>query len=224
MENKRNRADRREFHIIYKTTCLTTKKFYIGMHSTDNLEDGYKGSGKHLWLSINKHGIDNHVTETLERLPNRKALANREKEIVNEKFLEDPQCMNLMIGGEGGFISEENQRARSSAGGKAFANRLENDLEFRKMHADRNSAICKELHAKGIMKAPDWTGRKHSDETILKMKKSAKGRGTGSANSQFGKCWITNEIESKKITKGDTIPEGWRLGRKMKKLVKLSDI
>jgi len=102
MENKRRRSDSREFHIIYKTTCLITKKFYIGMHSTDNLEDGYKGSGKHLWLSINKHGIDNHVTETLERLPNRKALANREKEIVNEKFLQDPQCMNLAVGGEGG--------------------------------------------------------------------------------------------------------------------------
>jgi hypothetical protein len=34
-------------------------------------------------------------------------------------------------------------------------------------------------------------------------------------NSQYGKCWITNEVESKKIFKGDLIPEGWRLGRKM---------
>jgi len=36
-------------------------------------------------------------------------------------------------------------------------------------------------------------------------------------NSQFGTCWITNETISKKIYRGDEIPKGFRLGRKMKK-------
>jgi hypothetical protein len=31
----------------------------------------------------------------------------------------------------------------------------------------------------------------------------------------YGTCWITNEIENKKIFKGGLIPEGWRLGRKI---------
>jgi len=34
------------------------------------------------------------------------------------------------------------------------------------------------------------------------------------SHSQFGKRWITNESESKKINKNDLIPSGWRLGRK----------
>ena len=188
------------------------------MHSTDNLEDGYLGSGKRLWYSLKKHGRENHVCEVLEVLPNRKDLASREKEIVNEELLEKDLCMNLKVGGEGGlgFISEEQQARRSAAGGKAFANRLKNDEEFRKVNALKNSKIMKDLHTKGIVKAPDWTGRKHSVETILKMKESRKGQGIGSTNSQFGKCWITNENESKKIMKGDQIPEGWRLGRKIK--------
>ena len=32
-------------------------------------------------------------------------------------------------------------------------------------------------------------------------------------NSQFGTCWITDEIENKKIKKINPIPNGWRLGR-----------
>ena len=216
MEMKRNRADRRKYHILYKTTCLITKRFYIGMHSTDNLEDGYIGSGKQLWRSINKHGKDNHDTEILETLPDRSSLKEREKHIVNEEFIKDKMCMNLMVGGEGGFISEEQQRTRSLAGAKAMANKLKNDPEFRKIHADRTSKKNKELHAKGILKAPDWTGKKHSEETKIKIGKANSIKQKGSNNSQFGKCWITNEIESKTIMKGDQIPEGWRLGRKIK--------
>jgi hypothetical protein len=39
---------------------------------------------------------------------------------------------------------------------------------------------------------------------------------TGNGNSQFGTCWITNGKESKKIHLGDLIPDGWKLGRKIK--------
>jgi len=40
---------------------------------------------------------------------------------------------------------------------------------------------------------------------------------SGTKNSQYGTCWITNGMGSKKIFKGDVIPEGWMLGRKIKK-------
>jgi len=213
MENKRRRADSREYHIIYKTICLITKRFYVGMHSTDNLEDGYQGSGKRLWLSINKHGKDNHVTETLETLPNRKALAAREKEIVNEKFLEDPQCMNLAIGGEGGAgVMTKEQLAN----GAINANKVKwLNPEFRSKMSNIMSERNKELHVKGILKAPpSFEGKKHTEETKMKLSKAASER-SPEQNSQFGTCWITNDTESKKIKKGDTIPEGWKLGRRL---------
>jgi hypothetical protein len=41
------------------------------MHSTDNLDDGYLGSGKRLRYSINKHGAENHVREILEFVDSR---------------------------------------------------------------------------------------------------------------------------------------------------------
>jgi len=214
MENKKKKADRKKNHIIYKTTCLITKRFYIGMHSTDNLDDGYKGSGKRLRYSINKHGEENHVTEVLETLPNRKALAAREKEIVNEKFLEDPQCMNLAIGGQGGIHSEEHLINFKGSGNRAYIEKLKNDSEFRKNVSERVSIhFMGNKHSVGNK---SFTGKKHSPETIEKMKKSMSMHGKGIRNSQFGTCWITDTIESKKIKKGDNIPEGWKLGRKIK--------
>ena len=37
----------------------------------------------------------------------------------------------------------------------------------------------------------------------------------GTKNSQFRSMWITDGTNSKKINKSDSIPEGWRKGRKM---------
>lgn len=92
------------YHYIYRVTCNVTGKYYIGMHSTSNLEDGYFGSGKILKRSLNKYGKDNHSIEVLEWLSDRSSLKLREKEIVNESLLTDSMCMNLTIGGEGGAI------------------------------------------------------------------------------------------------------------------------
>lgn len=95
------RADQRKFHIIYKTTCLITGKFYIGMHSTDNIYDGYLGSGKILGRSVAKYGKDKHRYEVMEYLSNRKALSLREEELLTTDIRRDPMCMNIRSGGTG---------------------------------------------------------------------------------------------------------------------------
>lgn len=97
-----NQASRRKYHYIYKITRTDgSGKYYIGMHSTDDLDDGYFGSGQKLWKSIRKHGKEKHVKEILEYLPSREALKLREKEIVTEELLGDKLCMNLALGGCG---------------------------------------------------------------------------------------------------------------------------
>ena len=59
-----NKANRRKYHYIYKTTNLINQHYYIGMHSTNNLEDGYIGSGKKLWSQISYHGKENFNKNT----------------------------------------------------------------------------------------------------------------------------------------------------------------
>jgi hypothetical protein len=66
------RREENRFNFIYKTTNLITDKFYIGMHSTNNLNDGYLGSGKILRYSVKKYGAENHKIERLEFFENRK--------------------------------------------------------------------------------------------------------------------------------------------------------
>ena len=94
-----------KYHFIYKTTDLRTGKYYIGMHSTNNLDDGYMGSGKRIKWLIDRYGKENFKFEILEHLANRLALAKREKEIVNKKLLNDGLCLNHKVGGEGGFTA-----------------------------------------------------------------------------------------------------------------------
>ena len=91
------------YHFIYKTTCILNDSYYIGMHSTSNLDDGYLGSGKRLNYSIKKHGKENFKREILEFFEDRISLKNRERDLVNEDLLNDPKCMNLTLGGNGNW-------------------------------------------------------------------------------------------------------------------------
>jgi hypothetical protein len=42
-------------YIIYKTTNNINGKYYIGQHITDNLDDGYIGSGRRLKIARKKY-------------------------------------------------------------------------------------------------------------------------------------------------------------------------
>jgi hypothetical protein len=207
----------KQYHFIYKTTNLLNGKYYYGMHSTDNLNDGYLGSGKRLKYSLNKYGRENHKVEYLEFLPNRKSLINREKEIVNLNEIAKEDCMNLMIGGKGGFISEEQQRYRSICGGKAFAKRLKEDIEFRNVHAMMVSKNIQKYNLSNKKKSDTFTNKRHTDETKRKMSLKASIR-IGNKNSQFGTCWINKNEIIKKIKCGELstfIENGWIKGRKV---------
>jgi hypothetical protein len=192
------------------------------MHSTDDLEDGYVGSGKHLWYSIRKHGKENHATEILEYLPSRKEVSLRENELVNVELLNDPLCMNLVVGGpSGGWKLTTEQRTEfSKKAGEAYAKRIKEDLVFRKECSEKRSLIektkdPKHLEAKRKKSVEKWTGCKHSDEAKKKMSASH----SGENNSQSGSCWIYNVDlkENKKIRKEELelfISDGWIKGRK----------
>jgi len=192
------------------------------MHSTNNLEDGYMGSGKRLRASIRKHGEDNHTKEIIAFYDTRELLAEAEKEVITDDMVDDKNCMNLMGGGNGGFISDEQQRYRSECGGKALHEKMRTDKEFRELQGEKLSKSVKQAHVEGKMKTwkdnYDWTGKSHSEETKRKMSDTNKGKGTGEANSQYGTCWITKDGSNKKVKKSELdvhITQGWEKGRKI---------
>jgi hypothetical protein len=141
------RADQRKFHYIYRVTRIDGK-YYIGLHSTDNLDDGYFGSGQLLWKSIKKHGKEKHSKEILEFFPSRSELKIRERELVNESVLQDPLCMNLCLGGNGGDNLHEWRETATpqmiheyaARGGKAHAERLKTDPKYSAAYSEKQRA------------------------------------------------------------------------------------
>jgi hypothetical protein len=204
----------KKYHYIYKTTNLKNGKFYVGMHSTDNLNDGYLGSGYKLRRSINKYGKENFNVEILEYFPNRTSLKAKEKELVNTELLKDPMCMNLVYGGNGGYISPEGVKKGGKYSGNLLAEKLKNDKEFRKKHIDWFVKMTSNLRKLGLVSPPNWTGKKHKEETKRKIGEANSIKQKGESNSQFGTCWINNGTENKKIKKTDELPKGWSLGRR----------
>ena len=178
-------AVRRKYHYIYKITRIDgSDKFYIGMHSTDNLDDGYFGSGSLLSRSIKKHGQDKHVKEILEHLPTREALKLREKELVNEELLGDKRCMNLKLGGHGGFDhlndGSDSHKERASRGGKIALSASWQNHQFRERQSMLKRERSKRLYSdSNFSKSARFSGKQHSDQTRKKMSVSNAGKQTG---------------------------------------------
>jgi hypothetical protein len=98
-----NQQNKKKYHIIYKTVNLTNKKFYIGAHSTDNLEDEYYGSGTNINRAMNKYGKKSFKKEILYIFKTPKEMFLKEKEIVTTNFIKRNDVYNIVEGGYGGF-------------------------------------------------------------------------------------------------------------------------
>ena len=93
---------RKKYHIIYKTTNLINGKIYIGAHSTDNLNDGYLGSGDNIVTAIKKYGKNNFIREILYMANNSEEMFKTEASIVTEEFIKRKNVYNIVSGGHGG--------------------------------------------------------------------------------------------------------------------------
>lgn len=94
----------RKYHYFYKIINTINNHFYYGIHSTDNLDDGYMGSGSRLNYAYKKYGIENFTKEILKFFDNRKECSDYEAEVVNEVLIEDPNCYNIILGGDNGPV------------------------------------------------------------------------------------------------------------------------
>lgn len=219
------------FHYTYKITNKINNKIYIGVHSTENLDDGYMGSGKLLKRAQDKYGIENFSKEILEFFDDKTSMFESEKNIVTEEFLKRPDVYNLKLGGEGGWdhlnTKEylDKKKEASLKGAATFKTRFENDPDLKEKYRKMGSERFKQLwdnpkYREKFLNTKSFLGKTHTPETINKMKEShARNKHQqGEKNSQFGMMWIhsLDEKVSKRIKKTDPIPEGWFKGRKMK--------
>lgn len=180
--------------MVYKTTCVITNRFYIGLHSTDDLDDKYLGSGKRLRRSVLKHGVDNHVREIIFMGASREEASDYEKAILTEEFRSNPNCLNCGPGGLGASdrpaTSEETSKKLSAASKKYVRTKEwyekivatrkagvgygKSEEEREKIRKALTGKTLSEEHKKKI--SAGGTGQKRSEETRAKISQAMKGK------------------------------------------------
>lgn len=88
------------YYTVYKITNIINNKIYIGVHSTENLNDSYMGSGYLLKNAIKKYGVENFKKEILFNFDSLKEALIVERSIVNQEFINRPDVYNLTLGGQ----------------------------------------------------------------------------------------------------------------------------
>lgn len=144
-------------------------------------------------------------------LPTREALRLRETELVTDELLTDVLCMNLMLGGNGGWdhITPDQKRAGGRAAGKKTGK-----LNIVKTHTlECVERRARTFSARHLGQLGFAAGYKHSEKTKQAMSVSHE----GVRNSQFGTCWVTNgtPIKIKKEQLGEYLANGYSRGRKI---------
>ena len=127
------------YHFVYKTTLENSNKYYIGRHSSKDLEDGYFGSGK--WINSIKDR-SKLKKEILEFCNDFTILREREEYHIN-LHIDDIYCMNFTNTSCGFGSGEYNHNCSP---------------ENRKRNSDRLKGLGNPMY-----------GRKHSEETLKKL-------------------------------------------------------
>ena len=127
-----------KYFYIYKITCTEgsfKNKFYIGQHSTSNLDDGYKGSGKKL-LDYYKKYPKEYTKEILCYCSNKSELDIKEKYYIEHLYNEN--CLNIAKGGSGGDILANMNEAERIEFGKKVSIGLNSRSEKKKQQASKH--------------------------------------------------------------------------------------
>ena len=88
-----------KYNFIYET-LLTDGHYYIGQHHTDNLNDGYIGSGTKFNNYIKEHNVGVLSRTILKYCKTQKEMNKEEKSYISA-YINDPLCLNETISGWG---------------------------------------------------------------------------------------------------------------------------
>lgn len=174
---------------LYEIKNNINGKIYIGIHSTNNLNDGYFGSGTVLRKAINKYGKENFTKTIIAFYDNIDDLIADEKKIVDEHFIKNKNTYNIELGGRGGKLWTKALRKKMS------------EIQKQRYAAGTAKPWCK-----GLSKLTDERVKRISDKQRGKKRLDISGKKNGmygiDVSTKMSK--EANEIRLKKIKKANT--------------------
>ncbi len=84
---------------VYKTINIKNGMFYVGIHVCHCKRCRYLGSGRDLIKAIKEYGKENFKKEIIFLGKSKKEIEKKEKEIVNEDFINRNETYNVSLGG-----------------------------------------------------------------------------------------------------------------------------
>lgn len=94
-------------YYVYETKCTITNMIYVGVHGTENLQDGYLGSGFYFLRAVKKYGKNAFEKRILSFHNTFEDALLEEKRIVTLDFIRREDTYNLKEGGFGGQMGPE---------------------------------------------------------------------------------------------------------------------
>jgi group I intron endonuclease len=181
------------FGVIYKATNTVNGKIYIGqtvrrlsyrrkIHIRNAFVDK---SNTYFHRSIRKHGRENFVWEIIEYCNSADEMNDMEFHYIKQYNSFKPGGYNMTYGGDGtsGYnVSEETKKKIGKKAKDRLKNPKNNPMYGKELTVEHRSNISKALKGRYVGKDNPWYGRKHSEESKLKMSKSR----SGSNNHFYG--------------------------------------
>jgi hypothetical protein len=175
---------------LYQITNIVNNKIYIGVHKTNDLNDGYMGSGTAILRAIKKYGIENFRKDILDYFDTYELVLLAEERIVDKDFILREDTYNLRQGGIGGF-DHLNDRSES------HILRTRKGALMRVANSKKNKTG---VYAKGYVNP--FKNKALQAEMLFRA-----------VSFNKGSIWINNGERSSKIKKDNPVPDGWIKGR-----------
>lgn len=153
------------YYYTYKVQCTAVgweDYYYLGQHTTSNLDDRYKGSGTKLWEYYKQYPED-YIFTILEFYSNKTELNIAEQKLIGDLWKTDEYCLNMNDNGSWKAVCEY--------------------WKGRPHSEEHNRKLSESLKGK-----PAWNkGIPYSEETKRKMSESMMGKNKGRQHSEEAK-------------------------------------
>ncbi len=185
-------------YYTYIIINLINEKQYIGDHSTNNLNDGYLGSGQLIKKALKKYGKENFKKEVLELFETKQEAYNAQEKYINKYNTLVPKGYNIDPKGGSRPTSEQiNKKIGLGNKGKKLSERAKRQIS--KRTTGENNPMYNHIYSETTLKKmsennsgknnPNF-GKKMRPETKQKISNANKGR-------------IKTKEEKDKISKGN---------------------